>query len=195
MGETGGRKPTEAWEGLRSGAITRAVRNTVFAGRALALVVLAWSLLKVSIDRLFGVKTGLPLFHDNYDADRLPPVDAEERARMPAFSRCIACGRCDLGEAERMARSRGAYPGLMAIVLGSSRSMPDYDAAAVALAHVPEEVLAEKERVCPTGVPFRDLARFVRLKAALKSAPIRALPEAGAAEGRGAPALPGRHRT
>jgi hypothetical protein len=170
------------------------VRNTVFAGRALALVVLAWSLLKVSIDRLFGVKTGLPLFHDNYDADRLPPVDAEERARMPAFSRCIACGRCDLGEAERMASARGAYPGLMAIVLGSSRSMPDYDAAAMALAHVPPDVLAEKERVCPTGVPFRELARFVRTKAALTRAPALGLPEAGGAARGGAPALAGSDR-
>jgi hypothetical protein len=108
-----------------------------------------------------------PLFHENYTADRLPPVDATERARMPQFSRCIACGRCDLGEADRMAESGGAYPGLMAVVLASSRSMPDHDAAALALEHVPEEVLAEKESICPTGVPFRALARFIRTKAAL----------------------------
>jgi hypothetical protein len=154
----------------------------VLSGRALALAVLAWSLLKVSIDRLFGVKTGLPLFHENYTADRLPPVDAAERARMPAFSRCIACGRCDLGEADRMAQSGGAYPGLMAIILASSRSMPDHDAAALALAHVPEEVLAEKEAICPTGVPFRDLARFIRTKAALTRASASALPEGPTAE-------------
>ena len=167
----------------------------MFSGRALAAVVLARSLLKILLRRLFGATTGLALFHKNYDADRLPPVTADEREGFERFSRCIACGRCDVGEAGRIARSNGSYPGLMTIVLASSRSMPDYDAAALALDHVPEEVLAEKERVCPTGVPFRDLARFVRLKAALKSAPIRALPEAGAAEGRGAPALPGSHRT
>jgi succinate dehydrogenase/fumarate reductase-like Fe-S protein len=144
----------------------------VLSGRALSVAVLAWSFLKVSVDRLFGVKTGLPLFHENYDADRLPPVAPAERAELARFSRCIACGRCDVGEAERIARSRGAYPGLMAVALASSRSMPDFDAAALALDHVPEEVLAEKEEVCPTGVPFRDLARFVRAKAALT----RALP-------------------
>ncbi|MFO0757658.1 MAG: hypothetical protein U0359_14270 [Byssovorax sp.] len=154
----------------------------VFSGRALALTILVWSMIKVWFDRAFGVKTGLPLFHENYDADRLPPVDRDERAQMPAFSRCIACGRCDLGEAERMARSNGAYPGLMAIVLAGSRSMPDHDAAARALAHVPDEVLAQKETICPTRVPFLDLARFVRRKAELSTAPARkALPMAGAA--------------
>jgi hypothetical protein len=55
----------------------------------------------------------------------------------------------------------------MAIVLASSRSMPDFDAAAIALDHVPDEVLAAKEEICPTGVPFVALARFVRAKAAL----------------------------
>jgi hypothetical protein len=137
----------------------------VFSGRALAVAILGWSLLKVGIDRLFGKRSGLALFHENYGPDRLPPVDAEERARLGTFSRCIACGRCDLGEGERMARSGGAYPGLMTVVLASSRSMPDFDAAAQALAHVPVEVLRDKERVCPTGVPFVELAQFVEAKA------------------------------
>ncbi len=139
----------------------------VLSGRALALAVLARSLLRVTLEKLFGARSGLALFHANYDADRLPAVDPEERREMPAFSRCIACGRCDIGEAERMARSRGAYPGLMAVVLASSRSMPDFDAASIALDHVPPDVLAAKEAVCPTGVPFVALARFVRAKAAL----------------------------
>ena len=39
---------------------------------------------------------------------------------------------------------------MMAVVLASTRSMPDLDAAAIALEHVPEEVLADKESVCPT---------------------------------------------
>jgi succinate dehydrogenase/fumarate reductase-like Fe-S protein len=140
----------------------------VLSGRALAGFVLATSLLKIFVGRLFGATTGLALFHKNYDEDRLPPVDAEEREQIARFSRCIACGRCDVGEAGRIAASQGSYPGLMTIVLASSRSMPDYDAAALALDHVPEEVLAEKEAICPTNVPFVDLARFVRAKAAAR---------------------------
>ncbi len=142
----------------------------LFSGRVLAAVILAWSFLKVLFARAFSRKSGLALFHENYDADRLPAVDPDERALMPRFSRCIACGRCDLGEASRIARSNGAYPGLMSVVLASSRSMPDHDAAALALDHVPDEVLAAKERECPTGVPFVELARFVRAKAALSRA-------------------------
>lgn len=144
----------------------------MISGRVLAMVVLAWSLVKVLVGRLLGRKTGLALFHENYDADGLPALDEGERERMASFSRCIACGRCDVGEAERIARSRGEYPGLMAIVLASSRSMPDHDAAARSLAHVPEEVLAQKEKICPTGVPFVDLARFVRSKAEARRLPV-----------------------
>jgi len=137
----------------------------VVSGRALALVVLAWSLVKVLVRRLFGAKNGLALFHENYDADRLPALSPREEEQIPKFSRCIACGRCDLGEGERIGKSGGAYPGLMSVVLASSRSMPDFDAAVRALDHVPEEVLAAKEAECPTGVPFRELSRFVRDKA------------------------------
>lgn len=124
----------------------------------------------MTVARLFGEKTGLALFHENYDADRLPPVDADERVKLAGFSRCIACGLCDVGEAPRIAASKGKYPGLMTIVLASSRSMPDFDAAKLALDCVPDEVLVGKERICPTGVPFVELARFVRAKAALSSA-------------------------
>lgn len=148
----------------------------MLSGRALAVVVLGRALLRAAVRRLFRERTGLLLFHDNYDADRLPPILVDERARFPTFSRCIACGRCDVGESARMIASNGAYPGLMAVVIASSRSMPDFDAAARALAFLPEEVLVAKTRVCPTGVPFLDLARFVRMKSQqMLDAPRRSL--------------------
>jgi len=142
------------------------LRRTVVSGRALAAWVLAGALVRVLVARAFGAVTGIRLFRENYGPDRLPPVRAEERGAIASFGGCIACGRCDVGEAERMAASRGAYPGMMRFVLASSRSMPDFDAAERALAWVPEEVLLEKDRVCPAGVPISSLARFVRQKAA-----------------------------
>lgn len=158
----------------------------MLSGRPLAATLLAWSLVKTTWARMFGRKTGLALFRENYDGDRLAPVDVEDRRRIAAFSRCFACGLCDAGEGERMAASRGAYPGLMSVVLASSRSMPDFDAAALALDHVPEPVLRQKEKVCPAGVPFVELARFVRKKAAPRPAPPKAEPPAlPAARGRG----------
>ena len=65
-----------------------------------------------------------------------------------------------------MRSSRGAYPGLMALVLASSRSMPDFDAAARGFAFVPIEVLKEKRRCCPAEIPFDTLGSFVLAKAA-----------------------------
>jgi hypothetical protein len=134
--------------------------------RLKAILLLALYLLKTLGRRLFTRnKAGIAAFRSNYDADGLPPVSPAERLAMPDFSRCIACGLCDRGEAERIAASGGAYRGVMTLVLAGSRSMPDYRAAAYSFGFVSEEVLAEKEAICPTGVPFRAIARFVRDKA------------------------------
>lgn len=133
--------------------------------RIKALWLLAWALLKTLVQRLFRPSRGLAGFRENYDRDGLPPVTPEERVAMATFSRCIACGLCDQGEAERIARSGGAYRGLMPLMLAASRSMPDYRAAAYSFSFVPAEVLEAKEAICPTRVPMLAIARFVRAKA------------------------------
>ena len=142
-------------------------------GRVKAIVLLAFALVRTLLRRVFARRrSGLVLFRETYDADGLPPVTPEERVRMTAFGRCIACGLCDRGESDRIARSGGAYRGVMALVLAASRSMPDFRAAAYSFSFVPDEALAEKERICPTGVPFRDIARFVREKADAVGGPL-----------------------
>lgn len=134
--------------------------------RLKAILLLAWALLRTVLGRAFGKKVdGIARFRENYDADRLPPVTPAERAELAEFGRCIACGLCDRGEGARIAASGGHYRGVMALMLAASRSMPDFHAAQIAFAHVPDEVLAEKERLCPTRVPMRKIARFVRDKA------------------------------
>jgi hypothetical protein len=57
----------------------------------------------------------------------------------------------------------------MQLVLASSRSIPEFDAAARSIAHVPEPVLASKTARCPVAIPFTDLARFLRSKAQVAS--------------------------
>jgi hypothetical protein len=54
----------------------------------------------------------------------------------------------------------------MGLVLAASRSMPDYRAAARGFSHLSEAALASKERLCPTRVPLREIARFVQANAA-----------------------------
>jgi len=117
--------------------------------------------------RAFSELGGIRLFRKNYLPDRLPEYDASDRAALASFGGCIACGRCDAGEAARTEASGGRHRGVMHFVLTATRSTPDFDASERLLEHLPESVLEEKEasRTCPTGVPFVALARFVRKKA------------------------------
>lgn len=141
--------------------------------RLKAILLLALYLLKTVGRRIFTRnKSGIGAFRAAYDADGLPPVSQAERDAMPAFSGCIACGLCDRGESGRIAASGGAYRGVMGLVLAGSRSMPDYRAAAYSFSFVSDEVLAQKEEICPTRVPFRAIARFVRDKAAAVGGPL-----------------------
>ena len=147
--------------------------SKLVSGRIKALLLLALAFLKTLLLRPFRAgENGVALFRENYDADGLPPVTPDEREGMVAFQRCVTCSLCDRGEAERMARSGGAYRGVMALVVAGSRSMPDFRAAAYTFGFVPEEVLAEKELICPVGIPFRRIARFVHDKAEAVGGPL-----------------------
>jgi hypothetical protein len=136
------------------------------SGRIKALALLALALLR-TLWRLAWHRRidGLARFRDNYAEDGLTPLSELDRGQMRQFGRCIACGRCDRGDAERILASKGEYRGTMGLVLAASRSMPDYRAAALGFSHLTEADLEAKERLCPTRVPLRQLARFVRANA------------------------------
>ncbi|HEY3593756.1 MAG TPA: hypothetical protein VGL13_07780 [Polyangiaceae bacterium] len=128
-----------------------------------ALLLLAWAFVLRQLKNVFGAgPRGLALFRANFDPERLSALTAGERAELGTFGRCIACGRCDAGDAQRITASKGAYPGTMAFMLASARSMPDFVWAEEALRWVTDDELAAKERVCPTRVPMRRIAGFVR---------------------------------
>lgn len=133
--------------------------------RLRALLLLALALVTSLFRRLLSRRDSYEAFRRNYDPDGLPPVTEAERHAMKEFGRCIACGVCDRGEGERIARSGGAYRGVMALVLAASRSMPEFRAAAYGLRFVPADVLRAKDAVCPAQVPISRIAEFVRAKA------------------------------
>ena len=164
------------------------------SGRLKALFLLALAFIKTLLLRPFTAgQSGVALFRENYDADGLPPVTPDERLAMTTFQRCVTCGLCDRGEGERMARSGGAYRGVMGLVVAGSRSMPDFRAAAYGFGFVPEDVLREKEQICPVGIPFRRIARFVRDKAAAVGGPLPLpshVPSLPPASGRPSPSPP-----
>lgn len=145
--------------------------------RAKALLLLWWAVVRVLLRRLILRRPdGVARFREHYDADGLPSVTAEERIWVTGFGRCIACGLCDRGEGERIERSGGAYRGVMPLVLAATRNMPDFRAAAYSFSFVDDETLAQKERLCPTAVPLRRLAQFVREKAAAVGGPLELPP-------------------
>lgn len=135
-------------------------------GRIKALALLAWALIR-TLWRLTWHRhvDGLAQFRDNYAEDGLTALSDRDRQAMRRFGRCIACGRCNRGDGPRILASNGEFRGTMGLVLAASRSMPDYRAAALGFSHLSPEALEQKERLCPTRVPLRELARFVHAHA------------------------------
>lgn len=127
-----------------------------------ALVILAWALVKTLIAPIFGERRGLAAFQQSYaEKEKLGALTEDERDELPSFSRCIACGRCDVGEASRIVQSKGTFGGVMDLVLASSRSMPDFDAATRSFEAIDDARLEALEAICPTDVPMRAIKAFV----------------------------------
>lgn len=130
-----------------------------------ALLRLTWALIRSIFAPLFGARRGLSAFRVSYANDRLPAVTPPERRQLAKLGGCIACGLCDVGEGARIVAAKGRYAGVMDLMLASSRSMPDYDAAARSFEVVPDARLEELEAVCPARVPMRAVKTFVIAKA------------------------------
>jgi hypothetical protein len=136
-------------------------------GRLKAMLLLAFALLRTLWRRASKRQiVGLERFRENYAEDGLNPVSETERREMADFGRCIACSRCNRGDDRHIIESKGQYAGTMGLVLAASRSMPDYRAATLGFAHLSDVDLEQKELLCPTRVPLRRLAAFVRSNAA-----------------------------
>jgi hypothetical protein len=128
-----------------------------------ALLILSWAFVVTLLKKVFRFgPRGLALFRANYEGDHLSSISPIERDELAGYGRCIACGRCNVGDAARMTESHGAYPGTMSLMLASSRNLPDFAAASEALRFISDEELEEKEGVCPARVPMRKVARFIK---------------------------------
>ena len=132
-------------------------------GRLAALWMLAVALLRVLLRWLSGGRAGgLQRFRQHYGPEGLVPLSPSERAEVASFGRCVGCGLCDRGEGARIAGSGGRYQGVMQLMLAAGRTTLDRDAAARALHFIDDEALEAKEQRCPTRVPMRRIAAFVR---------------------------------
>ena len=101
---------------------------------------------------------------ENYAADGLLTLTAEERLRLPAFETCLSCGLCD-AMCSDLAAAKSLFQGAPqpTQLVYSTRLWPN-----LPLAEEIERAFSacgecrDCEAVCPTGVPLRELAAFIR---------------------------------
>jgi hypothetical protein len=138
------------------------------SGRLKAYVLLAWAFITTLISRwlTLGNRYGLRAFHANYAADRLDAMTQADRHVLLGAGRCTACGRCQQGDGPLLLESRGAYPGLMTLVLSAARDTSDAAQGARGFAWLSVAELERREALCPEQVPIVQLARFVTRHAA-----------------------------
>lgn len=106
---------------------------------------------------------GTARFRKNFDPERLFPLTEQERAMLPQWQACVACGLCEKvcpSLLSAVPEGRGVGPQMLASSLhrefpAMSLTWPD----AQALTRC--EGCHECEAICPVEVPLRDLAAFL----------------------------------
>lgn len=93
-----------------------------------------------------------------YAADGLRPLTAEERAGLPAMSRCISCGLCALV----VRRVGGTRPPDLANAYLRDPTLLPAAAADLEGAEPGPQALAAAAAACPVGVPLQEVVAAVR---------------------------------
>ena len=109
-------------------------------------------------------RTGKQKFLDNYAPEGLLPTTADERALLHEASRCIHCGLCDAYDPTLSSLPRTVYDGQSLLAVSYSRATPDMPRARAAIVSIRPEDLARGEAVCPTRVPLRRIATYLKDK-------------------------------
>lgn len=135
-------------------------------GRLLALWLLGTAFVLIAFRRLFFGRDKLSRFGELYGQEGLVPVTPNEHSLLTLRYHCTACGECDREERARMASTKVGYGGMMATMLGGTRSLLDAEAVAQSLIEVPDDAIARAEAHCPEGVPITQLVQLLRGHAA-----------------------------
>lgn len=127
---------------------------------------LGWYFAKRLLVRAFLPRRGLARFLGAYGPEGLFPLERQEKDVVASLSRCIACGACDVrfDAYGRVARDTLRAPS--DLVLAASRSLPEWAALAAPIAELERGDLVALEAVCPARIPFRDVVRVARARAA-----------------------------
>lgn len=131
-------------------------------GRLLALWLLGSAFFLTVFRRAFFGRDKLSRFTELYGGEGLIPTVPAEHEILTLRYHCTACGACDREEGKRVAETKVGYRGMMATVLGGTRSLMDAEATASSLVEVPDEAVRRAESVCPEQVPIVRLVSLVR---------------------------------
>jgi hypothetical protein len=110
-------------------------------------------------------RTGMEKFLANYGAEGLVPTTDADRLVLRGASRCIHCGLCDVMDAVLSVAARRDYDGMSRFPVAYTRASGDAPWVLQAATLADDAALARGEAVCPTGVPLRALAAYLRRKA------------------------------
>ncbi len=109
-------------------------------------------------------RTGRQRFLDNYAPEGLLPTSSQERALLHEASRCIHCGLCDAYDPTLSSLPRTVYDGVSLLPVSYARATPDMPRARAAILAIRPEDLTRAEAVCPTRVPLRRIAAYLKDK-------------------------------
>lgn len=109
-------------------------------------------------------RPGKVRFLANYAPEGNIPTSLEDRAVLRGASRCIHCGLCEAYDNELSKLPRTLYDGAALIPVALTRASPDLPRARQLLSRLDPSLLASAEAVCPTRVPLRDLAAYLKRK-------------------------------
>ena len=108
---------------------------------------------------------GKERFTSNYREDRLLGLEREERDALPSWQACIGCGLCDA-----LCASSSAVPATRDVSLSLTMACGPRDFSHLPLIASDIAALTEGARcddcgacasACPTGVPIREVVRFL----------------------------------
>ena len=125
-----------------------------------------WHFLKLPL-RLGGPSKEAQRFLDQYAADGVTAMSAQERAHFASFENCLSCGLCHASCTQPGRIPRDEFPSPEYLV-HFTRNQTLLAKSRVFAAHFDGcATCADGERcesVCPTQVPIRDIAAFVRAR-------------------------------
>ncbi len=120
---------------------------------------LIWLFLKKVV---FWRRRGLSQFVNNYQQDRLIPMQSGDRDGLFRFAQCINCGICDTACPDLGKIPREKFPGPSFLVTTLTRATPDFWAIDLDLSACGGCDLCEK--VCPNQVPVKAAVKFIEAK-------------------------------